>query len=175
MHLNEAGTKVFPKNIIVLIDFSNDQFVSDSSQPIKRSLMLNLNPEVEKPLDNCINGFTIYQDKSVPSGNQSNLKENDACPLEIIQNLKGFRIGHINIASLTKYIDQLQIYVQKESFDILSVNETRLDEYIIDSIVRKDRNRKGGGVAICHRNCTNIALRNDLIPEDSEAICIEVM
>jgi len=102
--------------------------------------------------------------------------------LEIIQNLKGFRIGHINIASLTKYIDQLQIYLQKEPFDILSVNETRLDEHIIDSIVningysivRNDRNRDGGGVAIYYRNCTNTVLRYDLIPEDLEAICIEV-
>ena len=79
-----------------------------------------------------------------------------ACPLEIIQNLKGFRIGHINIASLTRYIDQVQIYLHKESFDILSVNETRLDKQITDSIVningysiaRYDRNRDGGGVAI---------------------------
>ena len=145
--------------------------------------MLNFNSEVEKPLDNSINGFTIYQDKSVPNDNQSNLKENNACPLKVIQNLKGFRIGHINIASLTKYVDQLQIYLQKESFDILSVNETRLDEHIIDSIVningysivKKDRNRDRGGVAIYYRNCTNIALRNDLIPEGLEAICIEVM
>ena len=139
-------------------------------------------PEVQKPLDNCTNGFIIHQDKCVPNDKQSDLKENNACPLEIIQNLKGFRIGHINIASLTKYIDQLQIYLQKESFDILSVNETRLDEHIIDSIVningysivRNDRNRDGGGVAIYYRNCTNTALRNDLIPEDLEAICIEV-
>ena len=141
-----------------------------------------MSPEVQKPLDNSINGFIIHQDKLVPNDKQSDLKENNACPLEIIQNLKGFRIGHINIASLTKYIDQLQIYLQKESFDILSVNETRLDEHIIDSIVnvngyyivRNDRNIDGRGVAIYYRNCTNTALRNDLIPEDLEAICIEV-
>ena len=118
-----------------------------------------MSPEVQKPLDNCTNGFIIHQDKCVPNDKQSDLKENNACPLEIIQNLKGFRIGHINIASLTKYIDQLQIYLQKESFDILSVNETLLDEHIIDSIVnvngysivRNDRNRDGGGVAIYYR------------------------
>ena len=43
------------------------------------------------------------------------------------------------------------------------------------SIVRNDRNREGGEVTLYYRNCTNTALRNDLIPEDLEAICIEVM
>ena len=94
--------------LIVFIDFSSDQIVSDSSQlAIERSSIVNLSPGVQKPLDNGINGFIIHQDKSVPNDKQSDLKENNACPLEIIQNLKGFRIGHINIASLTKYIDQL--------------------------------------------------------------------
>ena len=63
------------------------------------------------------------------------------------------------------------------------MNETRLDKQITDSIVningysiaRHDRNRDGGGVAIFYRNCINVALRNDLIPEDLEAICVEVM
>ena len=62
------------------------------------------------------------------------------------------------------------------------MNETRLDEHIIDSIVningysivRNDRNRDGGGVAIYYRNCTNTELRYDLIHEDLEAICIKV-
>ena len=55
--------------------------------------------------------------------------------MEIIRNLKGF----INMVSLTKYIDQLQISLQKGSFDTLGVNETRLDEHIMhitDSIVK---------------------------------------
>ena len=46
----------------------------------------------------------IHQDRSVPNDKQSDLKENNAYPFEIIQNLKGFRTGDINIASLTKYI-----------------------------------------------------------------------
>ena len=138
--------------------------------------------EVEEPLD-IINGFSIDKDKSLSDDKELNLKENNACPLEIIQNLKGFRIGYVNIASLNRYIDQLQIYLHKESFDILSVNETRLDKQITDSIVningysiaRHDRNRDGGGAAIFYRNCINVALRNDLIPEVLEAICVEVM
>ena len=86
--------------------------VPDSSQSIERSPILHLIPEVEKPLD-IINGFSIDKDKSLSDDKELNLKENNACPLEIIQNLKGFRIGHINIASLTRYIDQLQIYLTK--------------------------------------------------------------
>ena len=59
LHLNEAGTKVFAKNIInCTIDFSSEQIVSDSSQVIERSLIVNLCPEVQKPLDNSINHYT---------------------------------------------------------------------------------------------------------------------
>jgi exonuclease III len=61
-------------------------------------------------------------------------------------------------------------------FDVLTINETRLDSSIKDyevgivgyEIVRKDRNRNGGGVAIYIRNSINYKIRNDLQPEDLE-------
>lgn len=99
-----------------------------------------------------------------------------------LKKLKGFRIGHLNITSLTKYIDQLRIYLDGEPLDILSINETRLDSTIDDShiningycIVRKDRNRGGGGVAIYYRNHLSITSREELVPEGVEAVCIEI-
>ena len=68
--------------------------------------------------------------------------------------LKGFKIGHLNIASLTKHIEELRIFIHENSFEILCINESRLDNSIYDTeveidgyeIVRKDRNRNGGGV-----------------------------
>jgi exonuclease III len=93
-----------------------------------------------------------------------------------------FRVGHINITSLTKHIEQLRFYLHDKPLDILSVNETRLDHSVDNnilhiegySIVRKDRSREGGGVAIYFRDHLNVKERCDLVPEHLEAVCIEV-
>ena len=47
-----------------------------------------------------------------------------------LENLKGFRIAHLNITSIPKYIDQLRLYLANNPVDILSVNETRLDDFV---------------------------------------------
>lgn len=57
-------------------------------------------------------------------------------------------MGCLNINSLSKHIDELQIYMKDGLFDVLAINETKLDEYDPDSIInlsgysciRKDRN-----------------------------------
>jgi hypothetical protein len=46
--------------------------------------------------------------------------------------LKGFKIGQINIASLVKHYHELLLYMQSKCFDILTVNETRLDKSVCD-------------------------------------------
>ena len=69
---------------------------------------------------------------------------------------KGFKIGQINIASLVKHHDELLVYMQSKSLDVLTVNKTRLDISVLDREVAipgydidiLDRNRIGGGVAI---------------------------
>jgi exonuclease III len=97
--------------------------------------------------------------------------------------LKGFKVGHLNIASLPKHIEELKIFLNEISFDILCINETRLINNSIENrlveipgydIVRRDRNRYGGGVAIYIRNNLVYVYWNDLIPDILEAICIEV-
>ena len=66
--------------------------------------------------------------------------------------------------------------------DVLALNETRFDSSISDDlmsiegydILRSDRKRNGGGVCIyvrCHVNYEN---RPDLIPNDLEAVCLEI-
>jgi hypothetical protein len=58
----------------------------------------------------------------------------------------------------------------------------RLDESIHDSqvklpgyeIIRRDRNRMGGGVAIYIRNCIPYIIRTDFNPENAEAVCLEI-
>ena len=96
--------------------------------------------------------------------------------------LKGSAIGHLNIASLYKHIEELRIFVKNQTYDLLTINETRLD-YTIDNnevdipcynLIRKDRNRNGGGVAIYARDTIPYTGCNFLLPGDVEAICIEI-
>ena len=96
--------------------------------------------------------------------------------------LKGFKIGQINIASLVKHHDELLVYMQSKSLDVLTVNETRLDISVLDceveipgyDIVRLDRNRNGGGVAIFIRENISYFIRQDLVIDTLELLCIEV-
>ena len=96
--------------------------------------------------------------------------------------LKGFKIGHLNVASLYKHADELRIFMNDKNFDILSINETRLDGTIDNNevnitgydLIRKDRNRNGGGVAIYIRNVIPYTICNHLLSSTVEAICIEI-
>ena len=59
----------------------------------------------------------------------------------------------LNVASLTKYIDEIRLLLYDKKLDVLALNETRLDSSISDEllaidsydIIRADRNRNGGG------------------------------
>lgn len=52
---------------------------------------------------------------------------------------------------------------------------TLTDVYVQSyDIVRNDRNRSGGGVCIYVRKSINFVTRSDLVPENLEAVCIEV-
>ena len=95
---------------------------------------------------------------------------------------RGFKIAHLNVRSLIKHIDELKIYLDKQQFDIISLNETMLDLSVPNheiklngyEIVRKDRNRHGGGLAIYIRNSINYIIRDDLFEENLETITIEI-
>jgi len=45
-------------------------------------------------------------------------------------NNKGFKMGMLNIVSLPKYIDEIRIILADQYFDVLALNETRLDKNI---------------------------------------------
>ena len=73
--------------------------------------------------------------------------------------------------------------MSSKNIDLIAFNETRLDSSISDNIlhlndydiIRKDRSRNGGGVCICLRSSINYNIRNDLIPTELEAVCIEII
>ena len=66
--------------------------------------------------------------------------------------------------------------------EILAINESKLDDSFTDgeisipgyTIVRKDRNRHGGGVALYIRDNLSFTIRNDLVPVQLEMICVEI-
>jgi len=96
--------------------------------------------------------------------------------------MKGFVVGYLNIRSLIKNIDELRIHLSNQKYDILSINETMLDSSISNNeinisgydVVRKDRNRNGGGVALYIRNVIDYKIRDDLMNEKLETITIQV-
>jgi exonuclease III len=75
----------------------------------------------------------------------------------------------------------LRSYLANKPVDILSINETRLDDSIDNAgvhiqgynLYRKDR--CGGGVAIYARDVLNVKNRSQLIPTLIEAVCVEVI
>jgi hypothetical protein len=77
-------------------------------------------------------------------------------PLHSIANIKGFKLACININSLYKHIDEIRYILMSSPLEVLAINESKLDNTITDGeihipgyvIIRKDRNRHGGGVAI---------------------------
>ena len=99
---------------------------------------------------------------------------------EFPSQIKGLKIGHLNIRSLPLHLDELRLILQEHPFDIFSINESRLDSSISKgevkingySIIRKDRNREGGGVAIFVKE--NLTYSKVDLPDfsDLELVCI---
>ena len=100
--------------------------------------------------------------------------------LRDITNSKGIKIASLNINSLLKHIDEIRVLLTEYTFDILTINESKIDNSISDNelhifgydIIRKDRNRYGGGVVLYVRDNIPFSERKDLIPKDLEMVCI---
>jgi exonuclease III len=92
------------------------------------------------------------------------------CPKQInssnilspIDRIRGFKLAHLNVRSLPQKLDQLRILLHEKPIDILSLNETFLNEQITTDdlhiagymLYRKDRgSRHGGGVGIYVKDC----------------------
>ena len=82
----------------------------------------------------------------------------------------------MNINSLLKHIDEIRVLLTEYTFDILAINESKIDNSISDNElhifgydIRKDRNRYGGGVVLYVRDNIPFSERKDL-----EMVCIEI-
>ena len=67
------------------------------------------------------------------------------------------KVAHLNCRSLLSSLEEVYLFMRTYSVDIMTLSETWLDETVSDleiylddyyAIVRRDRNRRGGGVAI---------------------------
>ena len=66
---------------------------------------------------------------------------------------KGFRYGSLNINELLTHIDELRLLLSDYQFDVLAINETKIDGSVSDGLIqidgyvveRMDRNLNGGG------------------------------
>lgn len=71
---------------------------------------------------------------------------------------KGISVGHLNARGLMSKLDQLRIVLRNQTFDVIGISETRLDDSIDDAeihikgyhnkVYRRDRNKHGGGVLL---------------------------
>ena len=83
---------------------------------------------------------------------------------------------------MSKYLDELRLRMQSQTVDILALSETHLDSTFTDSavsiegytLVRRDRCRSGGGVAMYIRNIIDYKIRSDLSDPDLEFLCFEI-
>ena len=91
-------------------------------------------------------------------------------------------MASLNIVSLPRHIDELRIFMTEQALDILAINETSLDPSISNQeiqisgyeVIRKDKNRNGGGVCLYVRSTINYKLRRSLVPQTIGCLCIEI-
>ena len=122
-----------------------------------------------------------------PAAGKNNVMEENSnySSSAFLPSMRGFKLASLNIASLPKHIDELRVLLSDNPLDILSINETRLDDSVSDDevyipgydIIRRDREhngRFGGGVCIYVRSNINFSLRPDLSDLHLENLCIEI-
>ena len=53
-----------------------------------------------------------------------------------IPKVRGFKMAMLNVASLTKYIDEICVLLHDKKLDVLAFNETHLDSSISDELLQ---------------------------------------
>lgn len=79
-----------------------------------------------------------------------------SCIPSKIKKARGLKIAHLNVCSLRNKVDQLQMILHDQIYDVFAVTETWLSTDILDcevdidgyDLYRRDRDTRGGGVAI---------------------------
>ena len=145
---------------------------------------------VTRDLSNCpIQINPGFVDSALNNG-RSNSSETDNADImtarenELLSKnkLKGLKLVSLNIASLLKHLDELRIFIEEEKPHIIGINETRLDNMINDSeieidgyeVMRWDRDRNGGGVALYVHKSLDVTIRQDLMDCNVESVSVQI-
>ena len=94
---------------------------------------------------------------------------------------RGLKFAHLNIHSLVSKMDELRHILKNSPFDVIGLNEIMCDsipasELYINNYVllRRDRNRHGGGVAVYVSNKFDYKRRDDLNNSNLECLWFEL-
>jgi len=109
-------------------------------------------------------------------------KSNEKSFNEIISASRGFKMGFVNINSLTRHYNELLVFMANQNLDVLALNETKLDyRSSTDDInipgyncIRKDRDSRGGGVCIYLRHSLTYTRKACYEIDGLEMIAIEL-
>ena len=91
---------------------------------------------------------------------------------------------YFNARSIVNKLDELQLYIDKETADIIGITETWLNEEISDvelnindyTIFRHDRlNKTGGGVILLIKKDIKVNIRDDLLKGFEESVWCDVI
>ena len=134
----------------------------------------------------CLSGFLPFSDCDINS-----TSDTDNCDITFDPDdnsfdcfsRKGLHFLHINARSLLPKISELKLLVHKTKVAVLSITETWLDSTVTDnevaldgySIIRKDRNRNGGGVCMYIRQDLAYNPRDDLNSDNLESVWCEIL
>ena len=95
---------------------------------------------------------------------------------------KGINIAQLNFVSLRKNKLELQVLINDNQFDVIGLNETRLNKNTKDrelhidryEIYRNDRDNSGGGIAMYVRSNLPHHCREDITDPNLEILGIEI-
>ena len=95
---------------------------------------------------------------------------------------KGMHFLHLNSRSLLPKISEIRLLAEKSRAAVIAITETWLDNTISDSevsidgysLIRKDRNRNGGGVCIYIMNRYAFNRREDISSSEDELLWAEI-
>lgn len=107
LHFNQHGTVLLARNFI--------NSIKHFSSTLNQCLGANITPD-STHCDDINVSLSPINIEAMPS--HVNLHGTDLSDTDIfkdLKKLKGFRIGYLNITSLTKYVEQLRFYLQDET------------------------------------------------------------